>query len=210
MEIQDEGSQLVAALVGAGPQHAGGGLVRRGRGQDAGDGHDDGNQGHIVACDVHDKRLEGAVRRLRRAGVHNVERHLIACGDKWTKRRAGTFDRVLVDAPCTGTGTWRRNPDARARLRPLDLQELLPKQAAILDDASRLVRAGGRLVFATCSLLPEENEAQVDAFLGRHPDFAVLPLARAWPLDGRTPGGRAVSVADTAPAWHGRVLRRGA
>ncbi len=145
------------------------------------------NQGHIIAADVHDKRLEGAVRRLRRAGVHNVEQHLIAVGDKWTKRRAGTFDRVLVDAPCTGTGTWRRNPDARARLRPLDLQELLPKQAAILDDASRLVRAGGRLVFATCSLLPEENEAQVDAFLGRHPDFAVLPLARAWPLDGPPP-----------------------
>ena len=93
---------------------------------------------------------------------------------------------MLVDAPCTGTGTWRRNPDARARLRELDLEELLPKQAAILDDACRLVRAGGRLVFATCSLLLEENEAQVDAFLGRHPDFAVVPLAQAW-TDGEPP-----------------------
>ena len=147
-----------------------------------------GNQGHIVACNVHDKRLEGAVKRLRRAGVHNVERHLIAPGDKWAKRRAGTFDRVLVDAPCTGTGTWRRNPDARTRLRPLDLQELLPKQAAILDDACRLVRVGGRLVFATCSVLTEENEGQVDGFLRRHADFAVIPLARAWPFPGEAPG----------------------
>ncbi len=153
VEIQDEGSQLVAALVGAGPQMrvadwcagAGGKTLAIAMAME--------NHGHIVACDVHDKRLEGAVRRLRRAGVHNVERHLIVPGDKWAKRRAGTFDRVLVDAPCTGTGTWRRNPDARSRLRPIDLQELLPKQAAILDDACRLVRAGGRLVFATCSLL---------------------------------------------------------
>ncbi len=188
VEIQDEGSQLVAALVGAGPQMrvadwcagAGGKTLALAMTMD--------NHGHIVACDVHDKRLEGAVRRLRRAGVHNVERHLIAIGDKWAKRRAGTFDRVLVDAPCTGTGTWRRNPDARSRLRPIDLQELLPKQAAILDDASRLVRAGGRLVFATCSVLLEENEDQVDAFLTRHPEFAVVPLAKAWPMDSAPPG----------------------
>ena len=81
--------------------------------------------------------------RMRRAGVSNTERHLVAPGDKWAKRRAGTFDRVLVDAPCTGTGTWRRNPDARLRLRELDLQELVPKQASILDAAARLVRPGG-------------------------------------------------------------------
>ena len=186
VEIQDEGSQLVAALVGAGPHMRVADWCAGAGGKTLALAMAMGNQGHIVACDVHDKRLEGAVRRLRRAGVHNVERHLIATGDKWTKRRAGTFDRVLVDAPCTGTGTWRRNPDARGRLRELDLQELLPKQAAILDDASRLVRAGGRLVFATCSLLLEENEAQVDAFLSRHPDFAVVPLAQAW-TDGEPP-----------------------
>jgi 16S rRNA (cytosine967-C5)-methyltransferase len=186
VEIQDEGSQLVAALVGAGPQMRVADWCAGAGGKTLALAMAMGNQGHIVACDVHDKRLEGAVRRLRRAGVHNVERHLIATGDKWTKRRAGTFDRVLVDAPCTGTGTWRRNPDARGRLRELDLQELLPKQAAILDDASRLVRAGGRLVFATCSLLLEENEAQVDAFVSRHPDFAVVPLAQAW-TDGEPP-----------------------
>ncbi len=146
------------------------------------------NQGHIVACDVNPHRLDGAVRRLRRAGIHNVERHLIEPGDKWAKRRAGTFDRVLVDAPCTGSGTWRRNPDARLRLRQTDLDELIPKQAAILADAARLVRPGGRLVYATCSLLGEENEAQVQNFLAMHPGFAVLPLERAWSLPGEPPG----------------------
>ena len=137
---------------------------------------------------------------MRRAGVHNVERHLIVAGDKWAKRRAGTFDRVLVDAPCTGTGTWRRNPDARARLRPLDLQELLPKQASILDNASGLVRVGGRLVFATCSLLREENEDQVDAFISRHPDFAVVPLPQAWPLESVPCAGPYLSL---TPLRHG-------
>jgi 16S rRNA (cytosine967-C5)-methyltransferase len=188
VEIQDEGSQLVAAMVGAGPQMRVADWCAGAGGKTLAIAMAMGNRGHIVACDVHDRRLEGAVRRLRRAGVHNVERHLIAPGDKWTKRRAGTFDRVLVDAPCTGTGTWRRNPDARTRLRPIDLEELLPKQAMILDDASKLVRPGGRLVFATCSLLLEENEAQVDAFLTRHPDFAVVPLSRAWTLDAAMPG----------------------
>jgi 16S rRNA (cytosine967-C5)-methyltransferase len=188
VEIQDEGSQLVAALVGAGPQMRVADWCAGAGGKTLAMAMTMENHGHIVACDVHDKRLEGAVRRLRRAGVHNVERHLIAPGDKWAKRRAGTFDRVLVDAPCTGTGTWRRNPDARTRLRPIDLQELLPKQAAILDDASRLVRAGGRLVFATCSLLLEENEAQVEAFVARHPEFTIVPLDRAWTLPSKPPG----------------------
>ncbi len=188
VEIQDEGSQLVAALVGAGPEMrvvdwcAGAGgktlalamLMR--------------NRGQLVACDVSAPRLEGATRRLRRAGVSNTERHLVAPGDKWAKRRAGTFDRVLVDAPCTGTGTWRRNPDARLRLRELDLNELRPKQASILDAAARLVQVGGRLVYATCSLLLEENEAQVDAFLARQPGFRVVPLADAWTLDTPAPG----------------------
>ncbi len=145
------------------------------------------NRGHIVACDVHDKRLDGAVKRLRRAGVHNVEQHLIVPGDKWAKRRAGSFDRVLVDAPCTGCGTWRRNPDARLRLTETDLAELVVKQAAILDTASRLVRPGGRLIYATCSLLPAENEVQIDGFLARHGDFALLDLAQAWPFDGAPP-----------------------
>jgi 16S rRNA (cytosine967-C5)-methyltransferase len=188
VEIQDEGSQLVAALVGARPEMRVADWCAGAGGKTLALAMTMRNRGHIVACDVSARRLDGAVRRLRRAGVHNVERHLSEPGDKWAKRRAGSFDRVLVDAPCTGTGTWRRNPDARLRLSERDLEELRPKQAAILHDAARLVRSGGRLVYATCSLLPEENEAQVSDFLARHPDFAVLPLPQVWDLPAPPPG----------------------
>ena len=140
------------------------------------------NRGQLVACDVNAKRLEASARRLRRAGAHNVERHLLVAGDKWAKRHAGGFDRVLVDAPCSGTGTWRRNPDARLRLAEQDVAELVQRQAAILDRAAPLVRAGGRLVYATCSLLAEENEAQVSAFLDRHPAFVLRPPRQVWAL----------------------------
>jgi 16S rRNA (cytosine967-C5)-methyltransferase len=174
VEIQDEGSQLVAALVGAGPEMRVADYCAGAGGKTLALAMQMQNRGHLVACDVSAPRLEGAVRRLRRAGVHNAERHLLASGDKWAKRRAGTFDRVLVDAPCTGTGTWRRNPDARMRLREVDLAELLPKQAKILDDAARLVLPGGRLIFATCSLLQAENERQVEAFVQRTPAFRVV------------------------------------
>ena len=201
VEIQDEGSQLVAVLVGAAPgmrvvdwcAGAGGKTLALAGAME--------NRGQIVACDVSAPRLDGAVRRLRRAGVHNVERHLVEPGDKWLKRRAGTFDRVLVDAPCTGTGTWRRNPDARLRLKESDLAELLPKQAGILDTAQSLVRKGGRLVYATCSLLEEENEAQVTSFLLRHPAFAVVPLDRSWPLEQPPPNSGA--FLSLTPARHG-------
>ncbi len=201
VEIQDEGSQLIAIMVDAHPGMrvvdwcAGAGgktLAMAGRMR---------NRGQIVACDVSKSRLEGAIPRLRRAGAHNVERHLVEPGDKWLKRRAGTFDRVLVDAPCTGTGTWRRNPDARLRLTETDLAELVPKQAMILDTAQSLVRKGGRLVYATCSLLMEENEMQVAGFLQRHPDFAVVPLPRAWPLD--TPVPCPSDYLSLTPARHG-------
>jgi 16S rRNA (cytosine967-C5)-methyltransferase len=200
VEIQDEGSQLVAALTGARPGMRVADWCAGAGGKTLALAMMMQNRGQVLACDVSAARLEGAVRRLRRAGVHNAERHLVEPGDKWAKRRAGSFDRVLVDAPCTGTGTWRRNPDARLRLTEADLAELLPKQAAILDQAAPLVRSGGRLVYATCSLLSEENEAQVTAFLARHPGFALVPLARAWP------GGAPPNLGDylsLTPARHG-------
>jgi 16S rRNA (cytosine967-C5)-methyltransferase len=181
VEIQDEGSQILAALVDARPQMRVADWCAGAGGKTLALAMTMQNGGHIVACDVSVPRLDGAVRRLRRAGVHNVERHLIEPGSKWSKRRAASFDRVLVDAPCTGTGTWRRNPDARSRLVERDLLELVDKQAGILAAAARLVRAGGRLVYATCSVLPQENEAQVETFLAAHPEFAVVPLAQAWP-----------------------------
>ncbi len=181
VEVQDEGSQLVAGLVDAQPgmqvadycAGAGGKTLAIAAGMN--------NKGRVVAMDVLESRLDRSAQRLRRAGAHNVERRALD-GDnrKWLKRQAGAFDRVLVDAPCTGTGTWRRNPDGRWTLRPDDLAELVPKQAAILDAAARLVRPGGGLVYATCSVLPAENERQVEAFLARHPDFALVPVADVW------------------------------
>ncbi|MCC7282395.1 MAG: RsmB/NOP family class I SAM-dependent RNA methyltransferase [Acetobacteraceae bacterium] len=180
VEIQDEGSQLIALLVDARPgmrvldfcAGAGGKTLAMAAAME--------NRGRLVAADVSASRLDGAVKRLRRAGVHTVERRLIAPGEKWLKRAAGSFDRVLVDAPCTGSGTWRRNPDARFRLRPEALAELVTKQREILGAAAEMVKAGGRLVYATCSLLGSENERQVEAVLGSRPDFRLLPLAALW------------------------------
>lgn len=182
VEIQDEGSQLVAMLVDAQPEMRVVDWCAGAGGKTLAIAAMMANRGSIVACDVSAPRLEGAVRRLRRAGVHNVERHLTVTGDKWAKRRAGSFDRVLVDAPCTGVGTWRRNPDARLRLQEQDLLELLPKQAAILEAASRLVKPGGRLIYATCSVLSAENEDQIARFLSHHPDFEVMDIAQIDPL----------------------------
>jgi len=192
VEIQDEGSQLVALLVGARPgmrvvdfcAGAGGKTLAMAAGME--------NKGQIVACDVSAPRLERAVTRIRRAGIHNVtQRVLDGAGRKWLKRSAPNFDRVLIDAPCSGTGTWRRNPDARWTLVQQDIDELKVKQAEILATAAALVKPGGRLVYATCSLLPEENEEQIAAFLVAHDDFAAVPLAQAWreALGGELPVG---------------------
>jgi 16S rRNA (cytosine967-C5)-methyltransferase len=180
-DVQDEGSQIAVLMAGARPgmrvvdfcAGAGGKTLALAAGM--------ANRGKLVACDVSARRLERAALRLRRAGVGNVERRVLtSANDKWVKRHAGGFDRVLVDAPCLGTGTWRRNPDAKWRSRPEDLAELVERQQAILRSAARLVRSGGRLVYVTCSLLREENEAQADAFLAAMPDFALVPAARAW------------------------------
>ncbi|MSP04185.1 MAG: RsmB/NOP family class I SAM-dependent RNA methyltransferase [Acetobacteraceae bacterium] len=195
VEIQDEGSQLVALLVDAHPGMRVADYCAGAGGKTLAIAMRMNNRGHVVACDVSAPRLAGAVRRLRRAGVHNVEQHLLVTGDKWAKRNGQKYDRVLVDAPCTGTGTWRRNPDARMRLDARDLAALLPKQAAILDSASQLVRPGGKLVYATCSLLAQENEDQVRAFLTRHPEFRSRNLPESWPTG---PG----SVMALTPARH--------
>ena len=185
VEIQDEGSQLIALAVDAQPgmrvvdycAGAGGKTLAIAMSME--------NKGHIVACDVSAPRLEGAIKRLRRAGVHNAERHLLEPGDKWLKRQGQKFDRVLVDAPCSGTGTWRRNPDARTRLTEADLAELTQKQAMILDQAQKLVKPGGKLVYATCSVLNDENEKQVEAFLARYPMFEQLPIEAPAALRGQ-------------------------
>ncbi len=175
IEIQDEGSQLVALAAQVEPGMRVADICAGAGGKTLAIAMVMQNKGHIAACDVSAPRLESAVVRLRRAGAQNVERHLFEAGDKWVKRRAGTFDRVLVDAPCTGTGTWRRNPDARLRTEEVDLLELVPKQAMILDKGAVLVKKGGRLIYATCSILPDENEKQIEAFLARNTEFKLVP-----------------------------------
>src|SRR5262249_51303891 len=145
----------------------------------------------------------------RRAGSSNVERRTLSTErDRWVKHHApkgkdGGFVRVFVDAPCLGIGSWRRNPDAKWRSTPTDLAELIERQRAILDSAARLVKPAGRLIYVTCSLLREENEAQAEAFLDAHPDFALYPAARAWAelLDSECPAGH--DYLRLTPAQHG-------
>ncbi|WP_408640032.1 RsmB/NOP family class I SAM-dependent RNA methyltransferase [Denitratisoma oestradiolicum] len=172
IEVQDEGSQLLGHLVapkrgemvvdfcaGAGGKTLLLGALMR-------------STGRLYAFDVSDRRLAKLKPRLARSGLSNVHTAAIASEqDQRIKRLAGKIDRVLVDAPCSGLGTLRRNPDLKWRQTPESLAELTAKQAAILAAASRLVKVGGRLVYATCSLLDAENEAIVTDFLASHPDF---------------------------------------
>jgi 16S rRNA (cytosine967-C5)-methyltransferase len=133
------------------------------------------SQGRLYAFDVSTARLNRLKPRLKRSGLSNLHPQPIADeNDARIKRLAGKADRVLVDAPCTGLGTLRRNPDLKWRQSPQSLEEVRHKQASILRSAARLVKKGGRLVYATCSLLPEENEEIVSAFLSGHPEFRPL------------------------------------
>jgi 16S rRNA (cytosine967-C5)-methyltransferase len=178
VEVQDEGSQLVGMLVE--PRRgemvvdfcagAGGKTLQMGASMHS--------SGRLYAFDVSDKRLANLGPRLKRSGLSNVFPQRIANeNDAKVKRLRGKIDRVLVDAPCTGLGTLRRNPDLKWRQTEEALAELAVKQAAILAAAATLVKPGGRLVYATCSLLSEENEDIVQGFLAAHADFALVPAA---------------------------------
>lgn len=178
LEIQDEGSQLVALLVDAKPGERVVDFCAGAGGKTLAFAAQMENKGRVVACDVSEGRLKRCAERARKAELHNIQTRLLASEtDRWIKRHKAGFDRVLVDAPCSGTGTWRRNPDARWRApEEKGLDHLVALQARILASAARLVKPGGRLVYATCSLLPEENEDQIAAFLASHPQFGVVPL----------------------------------
>jgi 16S rRNA (cytosine967-C5)-methyltransferase len=181
VEVQDEGSQLAALLVEPAPGMRVCDFCAGAGGKSLAMAAAMNNKGHIVACDVSGKRLEGAVKRLRRAGVFNVEQKSLSSErDPWVKRHRAGFDRVLVDAPCTGTGTWRRNPDAKWTLTAEDAAELEALQRRILDSAARLVKPGGRIIYATCSLLPQENEQQAAWFAMTHPEFTPVSVADIW------------------------------
>jgi 16S rRNA (cytosine967-C5)-methyltransferase len=204
VEVQDEGSQLAALLADVRPHMRVVDFCAGAGGKTLALAASMKNRGKLVALDVSARRLERAARRLRRAGVSNVERRpLSGERDRWVKHHAGSFDRVFVDVPCLGTGTWRRNPDAKWHSGPKDLAELVERQQQILRSAARLVKPGGRLLYATCSFLAEEDEEQAEAFLAAEPDFALYPAERAWreTIGGAAPGiGRFLRL---TPARHG-------
>jgi 16S rRNA (cytosine967-C5)-methyltransferase len=174
-EVQDLGSQIAAAVAGEvkGKQVldfcAGGGERERLAAAM-------GNTGQIFAHDSDARRLADCIRRGQRAGVRNLQiRSPIEATP--LKGLEGKIDVVFVDAPCTGSGTWRRHPDAKWRLSPDQLAKRQIEQDSVLEDASTFVKAGGRMVYVTCSLLTDENEDRVAGFLERHPEFAVKPIA---------------------------------
>lgn len=180
-EPQDESSQIAALLTGARPGEAVVDFCAGAGGKTLALAAMMENRGHIVACDTSPGRLERARPRLERAGVTIAELRMLDGGDGlWPGAEEGAYDRVLVDAPCSGTGTWRRAPEQRWRFDSENLMQFMALQEGILDAASRLVAPGGRLVYAVCSLLPQEGEGQVTQFLRKRPDFSAFPVAKAW------------------------------
>jgi 16S rRNA (cytosine967-C5)-methyltransferase len=178
IEVQDEGSQLIARLVqpkrgemvvdfcaGAGGKTLALGALMR-------------SSGRLYAFDINEKRLAGLGPRLKRSGLSNV--HPVAIrneSDARVRRLSGKCDRVLVDAPCSGSGTLRRNPDLKWRFSEAELARVNEVQHAVLRAAARLVKPGGRVVYATCSLLERENQQVIETFLAEHPEFEVVPAA---------------------------------
>ena len=178
IEVQDEGSQLLAQIVNAKRGEMVVDFCAGAGGKTLALGARMRNTGRLYAFDVSDKRLAKLKPRLARSGLSNVHPVLIAHeNDAKVKRLAGKIDRVLVDAPCSGLGTLRRNPDVKWRQTAQGIDELNVKQIAILRGAARLVKPGGRLVYATCSVLDEENEAIVQQFLAAHEDFALVKMS---------------------------------
>jgi 16S rRNA (cytosine967-C5)-methyltransferase len=201
IEIQDEGSQLVALLSGVAPGEQVVDLCAGGGGKTLALAAQMENHGQIYATDNDARRLAPIHDRLARAGVRNVQVRTPRAKADAVTDLDGKIDCVLVDAPCTGIGTWRRNPDAKWRLRPGSLEVRRKEQEAVLDRAAALVNPGGRIVYITCSILPEENDDALSAFMERHAGFTPVPLDRV--LD-ETQLGRLKSV--VRPTAHGLQL----
>ena len=176
IEVQDEGSQLLSYLVAPKRGQMVADLCAGAGGKTLALGALMKSTGRLYAFDVSEKRLNNLGQRLKRSGLSNLQAQVINNeNDLKLKRLNGKFDRVLVDAPCSGLGTLRRNPDLKWRQAEEDVAELNVKQTNILARAAKLCKAGGRVVYATCSLLRDENEAIAEAFLQAHPDFKLIP-----------------------------------
>jgi 16S rRNA (cytosine967-C5)-methyltransferase len=191
-EPQDESSQIAALLTRARPGESVVDFCAGAGGKTLALAAMMKNQGRIVACDTSPGRLERARPRLERAGATIAELQVLD-GENglWPGAREGYYDCVLVDAPCSGTGTWRRHPEVRWQFTSEDLREYMALQSGILNAASRLVAPGGRLIYAVCSLLAGEGEGQVADFLRRNQDFDVFPVREIWEtrLDSECPAG---------------------
>ncbi len=179
IEVQDAGSQLVCEAVAAQPGEAVVDLCAGAGGKTLALAASMDDRGELLACDADRARLSRLMPRAERAGVHIAQTRLLDPGREAAALAdwAGRADAVLIDAPCSGTGTWRRNPEARWRLTPTELARLTAIQSRLLDVGAALVRPGGRLVHVVCSLLDAEGAGQVDAFLARHPGWRAVPLA---------------------------------
>src|SRR6516164_104997 len=177
IEIQDEGSQLAARLANAKPGEQVVDLCAGAGGKTLALAAAMENRGQIYATDLDKRRLAPIHARLERAGARDVQVRTPTGRGDILADLAGRADLVMIDAPCTGTGAWRRNPDAKWRIRPGALAERLNEQVAVLNRAATLVKPGGRIVYATCSVLEEENGAQIRAFLARHEGFTIVSPA---------------------------------
>jgi 16S rRNA (cytosine967-C5)-methyltransferase len=178
-EIQDEGSQLAALMAGAGPREQVLDFCAGAGGKALAFAAIMHNTGQVYAFDQDALRLRPIFERLKRAGVRNTQ--VIPGGNSEALAALGPrFDVVFVDAPCTGSGAWRRHPDAKWRLRTHNLAQRQVQQRAALAAAAASVKPGGRLLYATCSVLPEENGDQIDWFVKNHSGFAALPWRESW------------------------------
>ena len=177
VEVQDEGSQVAALLSAAKPGEQVVDLCAGAGGKTLALAAMMQNKGQVFATDDDKRRLAPIHDRLKRSGARNVQVRTPKSIGGEIDNLAGHMDLVLIDAPCTGTGAWRRNPDAKWRMRPGALEQRQKEQVEILDRAAPLLKANGRIAYITCSVLEEENNAQVRAFLARHPGFSVQPPA---------------------------------
>lgn len=178
-EVQDAGSQVAALLTSAEPGFQVADICAGAGGKTLALAAQMANRGQIHAHDADRHRLKPVFERLQRAGARNVQ---VIPADERERLSSLSMrmDVVLVDAPCSGSGAWRRKPDAKWRITPSSLERRRDEQASVLEDGARLVKPGGRLVYVTCSVLPEENGDQVAQFLARHPEFRPLPYAQVW------------------------------
>jgi len=178
IEIQDEGSQIVSLLVDAQPDEAVLDYCAGGGGKTLALAAEMNNEGRIYAYDIDKRRLAPLYQRAQRAGANNIE--ICPPPVKSLGKLKGKMDRVLIDAPCTGSGTWRRKPDAKWRLSPETLEIRCKEQQLVLEQAKVYVRPGGLLFYVTCSLFAEENEGQVYEFLDKNDDYELLSAGEVW------------------------------